>query len=907
MGPLTIADSILSVYECKLSFSRYSEEYMSLRISVLWTVSVWVCAFSPGAFGMHSFATGGYTVYHLRPATVGTGKQVVISATFDGSVLCHDQNGQLVWKTRIGGHFPFDMAVSDIDGDGCDEALVATAAGILYAIDEHGETLWTFDRTAPLFQVCAAHLGNGSTVILTAGVEQELYLLSPAGKILKSLHTQHVIRHLRAGDICGEGRDYVAAATTNRGLSGTLSLLLIDPANLEIKWKHTNLGTHAHNSGKRFFSMAILDLNKDGKEDILLSNSWGENGRIFAYDHVGKQLFTTSDTKIPNISYRMNLLDPVKLPDDEYIIGHFGNVLIRYNLDGSCRDVLTGPYSFADGAFDPVTHTYYMGSSVTGGDGIYAFQLDDPNWPREYEQLKSVGKLSTIERNIRTLTRQIAEFQAPAYQPALRKVTVLSHSPEGSSYQHLTFIRGITLSQKYEDRNELWNRDIDPRRRYDLTADEIVETARRMDADGTGFVVWSGHGHAAHMPLSTFKRMIEAAPKNLWGLEFAEMEGVDDHMREVVGQILLPVAELCRQHGKKIIFRNKNIFWNGTCYVPYWRRVLLDSGFEDVFIPALEETNCRTAELSLSGRIGLWLSGSFNQWSCRMVTDNANFDRMWEWAGQQVLTHHLRHLISRASLGSDVFFNSIHQGPFSGELYGQLVPFYDMLEKGIIHIPEKDELLSVSDVCLGMRSPPSADFIRHGVNGHQYRYPEDSQPQMVFDRLDCYWAGAPLQPYDFSHFGLGVKRRMCNFLPVTPYGLVPIIPDDVDISGTRFRTKISTDGQYYYDVEGKRFSAEAYQPVVENLLKESAARLPVRVLGDVHWSVVRLDPAHVRVALIDPGYLDPKGRRAEVVLQSLRGVRCYDILSGQTLPLKNGRIQIAVPMGTLRIVDIEHL
>jgi outer membrane protein assembly factor BamB len=855
---------------------------------------------------MRRFATGGHTVYHLRPATVAPDQRVVISATYDGYVLCHTLDGQPIWKTQMGGHFPYDLAVADVDADGCDEALVATAAGILYAVDSTGDILWTFDNTAPLFQVCTARLQDGSLAIVTGGVGQVLYVLSPEGKVMRTIETKHCIRHVRSGDMLGEGRDYVAVATTNRGLSGTLSLLLLDPADMNVRWKQTNLGTHAHNSGKRFFSMAVLDLDQDGRDDILLSNSWGENGRIFAFDHAGNLMYNTSDKRIPNISYRMNLLDPVKLPDDAYVIGHFGNVLIVYNLDGSCREVLTGPYSFADGIFDPVTLTYYLGSSVSGGDGIYALQLDNPGWRHAYKQIKPIGKLAALERNIQILTKQIAAFKAPAYQPAPRKAIVLSREPEGATYRHLTFIRGATFSQKYERRNELWNRDIDRRRRYNMTANEIVAAAQRLESADRAFVVWSGHGHAAHMPLSTFKRMIEAAPERLWGLEFAEMEGVDDHMQEVVEKILLPVAQLCRQHGKKIIFRNKNIFWNGTSYVPYWRRVLLDSGFEDVFIPALEETNCRTAELSLAGRVGLWLSGSFNQWSCRMVTDNANFDRMWEWAGHQVINHHLRHLASRASLGADVFFNSIHQGPFSNALYKQLIPFYDMLEKGIIRIPQKDELLSVPDVCIGMKSPPSEDYIRHGVNGHDYRYPEDTQPQMVFDRLDCYWAGSPLPPHDLSNYGLGLDRRMCNYLPTLPYGLVPILPDDFDIEGTRFRRKISTDGQYFYAAGGKQVTAATYRPVMERLLKASAGRLPVLASGDAHWSVVRLDPTHVRVTLIDSGYLDPADREVDIILQHLDGVRCTDILSGETVPVTDGRIHVTVPMGTLRIVDVEH-
>lgn len=98
---------------------------------------------------------------------------------------------------------------------------------------------------------------------------------------------------------------------------------------------------------------------------------------------------------------------------------------------------------------------------------------------------------------------------------------------------------------------------------------------------------------------------------------------------------------------------------------------------------------------------------------------------------------------------------------------------------------------------------------------------------MVFDRLDCYWAGTSLQPHDFCSFGLGLTRRVCNFLPTTPYGLVPIVSDAMDIAGTRFRTKISTDGQYYYDAKGKRVAADVYQPVVEQLLKQSATRLPI--------------------------------------------------------------------------------
>ena len=80
----------------------------------------------------------------------------------------------------------------------------------------------------------------------------------------------------------------------------------------------------------------------------------------------------------------------------------------------------------------------------------------------------------------------------------------------------------------------------------------------------------------------------------------------------------------------------------------------------------------------------------------------------------------------------------------------------------------------------------------------------------------------------------------------------------------------------------------------------------MRVSGAAHWSVVRLDPRHVRVTLIDPGYLDPGEREVEVVLQHLVARGATDILSREKLELRSGRIKLRIPAGTLRIIDVEH-
>jgi hypothetical protein len=228
-----------------------------------------------------------------------------------------------------------------------------------------------------------------------------------------------------------------------------------------------------------------------------------------------------------------------------------------------------------------------------------------------------------------------------------------------------------------------------------------------------------------------------------------------------------------------------------------------------------------------------------------------------------------------------------------------------MIEKGIIHIPQRSELLSISEFALGMKSPPSEVYIKHGTNGHKYWYPSVEKSEMVFDHLDAYWGGSCLEPHDFSSYAMNVKYRMTNFLPQTPYGLTPIIPARTK-TDSHFKKIIETDGQFFYDEAGKQYTASEYKPKVETALSEASKRMPVLVRGNIHWSVVRLDPRHIRVTLIDPGYLDPAEREAEIILQHLKGIRCTDILSGESLSIKDGKISVTVPAGIFRIIDIQH-
>lgn len=853
-----------------------------------------------------SFTLDNHTTYHLRIAQLSPEQRALIAATHDGSLLAYTLDGQPLWSASLSGEFPFDLCAADLDNDGNDELLVATGNGSLHAFSSDGHSLWTYQQSAPLFQVTAARSASGNVIIATGGVAQTLAFLSPQGKALHQQPLPHCIRHVRTAQLHPEQSQSVIVATASRGLSGYLSLYAFDPVSGQELWSQHDLGTRAHNSGKRFFSLLGHDLDNDGRDEIILSNSWGEHGKIFGFNHRGEPLFTESDPRIPNIPYRMNLLHAINLPDDRYLLGHFGNVLIRYEVDGSCRDVVSGPFSPASAAFDPSTGKLFLGTEVSGGDGVYTLDLADPHWPKAFASIEPDGKLARIAANLDTLRQQVAAYQPPAYQPESPTLTVVTSRPPTDLVgpDLITFVKRFTLSQRIDDPQALWCRHRDRRRDYDLAADQIVARAAKLEKAKQPFILWAGHGKAAYLPLSTLQRVLDAAPHSCWGFEFAEMESADADMQELVEKHIKPLAQLCADRHKKIFLRNKNIFWNGSVYRPYWRDSILQQKFADVFVPGLEETNCRTQELSLMARIGLWRRGIFDRWAARIVTDNANFDRMWEWGGQQILSHHIRHMVSRAALGARVFVVDIHQGPFTESLYPQLDVVYQMMQKGILLPPQPGDLLSLSPLSLQLSTPPDSDYLQHGTNGHDYRFPDDSHPELLFDRLDCYWAGTSLPDHDTSTYLAGIQRRLANYLPPFPHGLVPIEP--YDPQGPSTSPNFITDGRLAWQPDGPKLSASQARQSIETTLQEGAQALPVLVEGKAHWIASRLDDRRIRLTLVDPGYFDPQDRKIEIRLQDDDVAQATDILSGEPLPVANRRISLTIPAGSLRIIDLSN-
>lgn len=323
-------------------------------------------------------------------------------------------------------------------------------------------------------------------------------------------------------------------------------------------------------------------------------------------------------------------------------------------------------------------------------------------------------------------------------------------------------------------------------------------------------------------------------------------------------------------------------------------------------------------ELSLAARMGIWASGATDAWGARCARDNASFDRLRQHSHQMLPSHFLRTMIYSISSGAQYINNfSVDQD------YMSLL--WELIAKGVLYVPKRSEIVSFSPVHLGMTAPDE-HYVNEGSNVKWttfYDRDVEKDNPLVFSRLNGTWPGAPVTEWDFSRYAAGVKERRLNFLPPYENGLVLITPPQhgtfADKDAPRgaltdhlhplykgIMREFITDGRRYISADGERtFAADEYYRIVEAEIENAASRLPLTVSGGVAWVAAQSSPTHLRLTLIDSGYINPKPRTATVHFHTVRPIRIVDLLSGATFETSNpSSVRIDVPCGLFRFIDI---
>jgi hypothetical protein len=141
-------------------------------------------------------------------------------------------------------------------------------------------------------------------------------------------------------------------------------------------------------------------------------------------------------------------------------------------------------------------------------------------------------------------------------------------------------------------------------------------------------------------------------------------------------------------------------------------------------------------------------------------------------------------------------------------------------------------------------------------------------------------------------------------LPVTAtHGFVCLLAGPAPQPNSPWSTVWTTDGDQLAK-GGKVYPLAAARTAMLADLRVGQAQLPFQVDGPVFWQVIAQPENRYIICLLDPGWVDPAPRTARVRAQLSGNWTATDRLTGHPLRSLGQGIEITVPAGTFRLIDV---
>lgn len=894
-----------------------------------------------------------YTITKVRTA-LNKQQSYIVGSSFEGTVIGVSYSGKKLWENKLSGFMNHDLWCRDLDNDGKDEIVVANADGSVYCLDFKGKLLWSFKKNdAPMYAVTVLKNGKESYVV-AGGFDKNIYYLSPKGALLKTIHSStfsiekpwskykkempksnecaaNFIRPIKKSD----GTEVLLVLGSNNHMNVPGTMYFFNPLE-SIPFKKTTIQATKDLKKKirirPIGHVEITDVNNDGNQDVILGASAHVNDLLVStYD---LQNDTFQFKQINKVKFGYDIVHTVLINDDTFL-SRAGSQIRLYTANNLTKEEkLEGTYAYNDLWKDINADKILLASAQSGGSCIHVIDVHQKDWKKKFTTLRPKGKIESIIEERALVAKNLKDFEKPTWQNQSESVFLMTEGvPDNlvslknkidKKYQNPIFLNSIFLRnvEKFDRssfENAKYKKARDRRKKYTLTQQQAVETITKEYNGEPGVAYWAGHGNDPFMfSLETTKKVIDKADGKKTVLIYPEVE---DHNPEnlsfLTNHLMYPLATYAKGKNTNVFLRNKNVFWLGSNYLSEWSR-LMSGEFADVFVPSMEETTDKTMEFSLAGRMGMWTSGVVNGWGTRAVPDNVSIDRARQLGYQRLPSHFLRMLIFHTSNGAQFINNfSIDQDYMS--------IYWELIAKGALYVPKRNQILSLSPVHVSMKEPDH-HFLNDGANVKWTTfYDEEFEKKnpFVFSRMNGSWPGAQVTNWDFSRYAAGVKERRVNFLAPYHNGLVLITPpqqgvfantdaprgllkDNLHPVYKNILKEFITDGRNYYSADGKQtYKADEYYKVVETAIKEGAKKIPITVSGDVAWVVAQTSPTHLRLTLIDNGYINPKKSTAVVQFNTIKPVGLTDVLSKEKFKVSNSASQIEIPLGGFRFIDVE--
>lgn len=914
-----------------------------MRITITLIISLFVASLiSLKAEAIKNINTP-YTISKVRPAHSSNG-DFIVASTYEGILLGISYDGAVMWENNVGqGIMNHDVWCEDVTGDNDDEIFAANANGTLYCLDNDGTNKWHFKPSeAPLYSVCVVHK-DGVPYVACGGYDTNVYYLSANGGLVETLYSSSYSLNTVFGGADAPIKVHIANALRKvKKADGTEYLMVLGTNNsmqvqghiyvLEVLGDTIEMGVKI-NGRKPSGDVRVVDFDGDGNDEILMGSSTHINDAMMVkanpFDLKAEQPnvdISTEKNVVGKPGYRVTQTEVVSLDGvNHYFVLHGSNIILMpasMSLDDA--EILQSSHAFNDmckGASGQII----LAGDQSGGSAIHIIDFSDSNWKTAYENFAPVGKIKDIMDYSELMNTRVDAYVKPEWERTPSPVYLMhedEHNTNSSLYNTPVFLPQPWMPQVQDP--EDWNRDTmsnvtyrdkrDGRRQYILTEQEVLDDI--FPNFGTnGIAYWGGHGNDPYFySTTTTKQVIDEAAGRQTVLVYPEFHDEGEDAEYVLNNLFYNLADYGKDKNLHLYIRSKNVFWQTSPYLPEWSR-LLSGEFAEVFVPSMEETSDKTMDMSISGRMGMWLSGAVDAWGTRAIHDNASYDRLRQHSDQSLDNHFVRQLILAASSGATYFDNNLKPEIFS-----------KLLASGVIFVPERSDLVSLSPVHLSMMEPDE-EYMHEGVEVKwltRFDADKEANDPFVFSRMNGTWPGALLTEWDFSRYAAGSNERRLTFLPSYSNGMVLITPPQAGASADTdavrgamvdklhplykdIMTEFYTDGHHYYSADGTEvYAADEYYTVVEEAIKAGVKHLPLNVEGEVAWVCAQSGENHLRLTMVDGGYINPSDKQAEVIFQTADVKSVKDILSGEEFDLGAGSsVTIDVPCGGYRFLDVE--
>ncbi|EDM26159.1 hypothetical protein LNTAR_16468 [Lentisphaera araneosa HTCC2155] len=846
---------------------------------------------------------------------------VLYLGELDGSVSCYTLEGEKLWRnaTKKPGVL-FEIIAVDVDDDGREDLISACGNGFITCWKSDGSLLWRFsgDHKIRFNEVAALKHGDELT-IFAGGNDKVVYALNKNGKVIHKHAFAGAIRKLEVGDFKKDGQPLLFVMTMKHDKLGWSSFGFHDPNDLKNKVASLSSKKRSKYLAGIITDVRVTDLDADGRDDLMISSNDsavmctlnGEFKEIASYDAREDQSKAISRTKQRYAHSSSISLAPAR---DEILL-QFGRTFYLLDSTGELMGWsgdMSARFPMADFCYHSGTGRFFGIGSVGGDNGVYEFDLTKDDWWKDH--VHPVGVADEVITNLEKLYKEVLGFTPPTYQKPAKNPWVMTYSGEiPKEVEELKFNevnRSIQYiwSEKY-DRSaiikvvgEEYGNKRDKRKPYNDSHADIVKKAEDFEKNKTPFTIWAGHGgDPFFMNVDTLEKILEVAPNTCNGFVYAEMADTKDPRVHYFIDVYLPrLVDACRKQGRaKLFFRYKQTFWATTVHMHPWSEMFLSGKYSDVLLPATEDTNSTTQELNLAGRVGMFAGGYINDYCMRLVDDNPTGWRPLAPGRQKTISPFLRSGVMQAAYGARygvLWGFEGHDGP-------GLELLIALMGSGVLPRAEAKDILSIGSWHLMRDIPHDIEERAHGL-GHDISQYLEEDSERVIANSEVHWGGASVNEYDLSK-AMGVEYRWLNFMPELPYGMIPIAPAEYAVKlqekGVEYTESNSLNGL----VNNTKIDAVDFGETIINSAKAGMKKMPLVVSG-VAWSAIRIDESHIRLILIDPGYLDPQERMVEIYFHNKRPVSAKDILTGKSIGIENNVFELRIPAGSMRFIDLEY-